>query len=79
VVLRGSADLCIAKTRGIVSELHADLSVVNDEAFRAGGALWVNAAHPSQGNGRFKAWLTGEAGRATARKRVLGRQALAGP
>ena len=78
VVLLGTADACIARTRGIVSELHADLSVVNDVAFRAGGALWVYAAHPSPGNGHFKAWLSGEAGGASARKRVLARQALAG-
>lgn len=44
VVLLGTADAYIARTRSIVSERHADLSVVNDVAFRAGGALWLYGA-----------------------------------
>lgn len=78
VLLLGTADNYIAKTRGIFSKLYPDFSSVNDVAFRAGGALWVYAAHPSPGNGHFDAWLTGETDNASGRKRSLAQQALAG-
>lgn len=78
VLLLGTADSYIAKTRGIFAKLYADFASVNDVAFRAGGALWLYAAHPSPGNGHFDAWLNGEASNVSGRKRSLAQEALAG-
>ena len=77
VVLLGTADAYIKKTRTILSKLYPDFSSINEVAFQAGGALWVYGAHPSPGNGHFKSWLSGSAENVSARKRILARQALA--
>ncbi len=77
VVLLGTADTYIAKTRAIFSTLYRDFASVNEMAFRAGGALWVYGAHPSPGNGHFEAWASGPPDTASGRKRVLAQRALA--
>ena len=58
VVLLGTSNSYIAKTQSMFSEFYADYSPVNPVAFRAGGALWVYAAHPSPGNGHFDSWVS---------------------
>lgn len=77
VVLLGTADAYIKKTRTILSSLYPNFLSVNEVAFRAGGALWVYAAHPSPGNGHFESWVSGEPENNSARKRVLAQIALA--
>lgn len=77
VVLLGTADAYIAKTRAIFSDLYRDFASVNEVAFRAGGALWVYGAHPSPGNGHFEAWASGPGDTTSGRKRVLAQRALA--
>jgi hypothetical protein len=76
VVMLGTADGYVAKVTSTFSELHGDFAPVNEVAFRAGGALWVFAAHPSPGNGHFQAWVSGEADEPPARKRVLALRAI---
>ena len=77
VVLLGTADAYVKKTRAIFSGLYTNFSSVNEVAFRAAGALWIYAAHPSPSNGHFKSWVSGAHENATARKRVLAQRALA--
>jgi hypothetical protein len=77
VVLLGTADAYIKKTRTIFSGMYADFSSVNEVAFRAGGSLWVYAAHPSPGNGHFESWASGTQENPSARKRILAQRALA--
>ena len=77
VVLLGTADGYIKKTRAIFSGMYANFSSVNEVAFYAGGALWVYAAHPSPGNGHFESWASGAHDNVSARKRVLAQRALA--
>lgn len=77
VVLLGTADAYIKKTKAIFSGMYANFSSVNEVAFRAGGALWVYAAHPSPGNGHFESWASGAQANASARKRMLAQRALA--
>jgi hypothetical protein len=76
VVLLGTADVYVSKVTSIFSELFGDFAPVNEVAFRAGGAMWVFAAHPSPGNGHFQAWVSGEADKAPGRKRVLALRAI---
>jgi hypothetical protein len=76
VVLLGTADSYIAKTRAIFSNMFQDFESVNEVAFRAGGALWVYGAHPSPGNGHFEAWASGPGDTSSGRKRVLAQRAL---
>jgi len=76
VVLLGTADAYIKKTRTIFAAMYANFSSINDVAFRAGGALWVYAAHPSPGNGHFKSWASGTQENISARKRILAQRAL---
>jgi len=49
VVLLGTSDNYISKTKEIYRELFSDFSHVNEVAFRAGNALWIYATHPSPG------------------------------
>lgn len=77
VVLLGTADSYIKKTKAIFSDMYSDFTSVNEVAFRAGGALWVYAAHPSPGNGHFESWASGSQENPSARKRILARGALA--
>lgn len=77
VLLLGTADAYIKKTKAILSRLYTDSSPVNEVAFRAGGVLWVYVAHPSPGNGHFESWVSGEPENPSARKRALAQLALA--
>ncbi len=77
VLLLGTAENYIKKTRGIFAKLYPDFLSVNSVAFRAGGALWLYAAHPSPGNGHFDAWLSGGADNPSGQKRSLAQEALA--
>lgn len=76
VLLLGTADSYVKKTRSIFAKLYSDFQSVNSVSFRAGGALWLYAAHPSPGNGHFEAWLTGDAENPSGKKRILVQQAL---
>ena len=76
VVLLGTADAYIKKTRAIFTGIYANFSSVNEVAFRAGSALWVYAAHPSPGNGHFDSWVSGTHENVSARKRILAQRAL---
>ena len=77
VLLLGTADNYIKKTRAIFAKLYPDYSSVNSVAFRAGGVLWLYAAHPSPGNGHFDAWVSAGAENPSGQKRILAHQALA--
>ena len=76
VVLLGTADSYIAKTKVIFSKLHRDFEPVNPVAFRAGGALWIYAAHPSPGNGHFESWVSAGLESPSGKKRIFALHAL---
>ena len=76
VVLLGTGDNYISKTQSLFSELYPDYSSVNPVAFRADGALWVYAAHPSPGNGHLGSWAAAGMDNPSGRKRILALQAL---
>ena len=76
VILLATSDSYIAKTKFIFSQLYANALDINDVAFRAGGALWIYATHPSPGNGHFDSWVSGGAETPSGRKRILALQAL---
>ena len=75
VVLLGTSDNYIRETEFIFAELYSDYESINPCAFRAGGALWVYATHPSPGNGHFKSWEEGK-DNTSAQKRIFALQAL---
>lgn len=70
VVLLGTGDTYITKTTRLFASLYSDFVSVNPAAFRASGALWVYAAHPSPGNGHFDAWLSSGTDNASGQKRI---------
>lgn len=76
VVLLGTADSYIAKTKKIFAKLYPDFASINPTAFKAGGALWVYAAHPSPGNGHFESWVSAGLEDSSGQKRVLALEAL---
>ncbi len=76
VVLLGTGDSYITKTKAILSKLYTDFVSLNPTAFRAGGALWVYAAHPSPGNGHFESWVSAGAENPSGKKRIFALQAL---
>lgn len=76
VVLLGTSETYIKKTKGMIQRLYSDFSPVNHVSFFAGGALWVYATHPSPGNGYFKAWVNNDADDQSGHKRILAQQAL---
>lgn len=76
VVLLGTSDSYITKTKLIFSKLYDDFSSINSCAFRAGGALWIYAAHPSPGNGHFDSWVSAGLDNSSGQKRILALQAL---
>lgn len=77
VVLLGTSDSYISKTKAIFSKLFAsDYASINPVAFRASGALWVYAAHPSPGNGHFQSWVSGNSESSSGQKRVYALHAL---
>jgi hypothetical protein len=76
VVLLGTSDSYIKKTKQIFSGLYSDFSPINDCAFRAGGTLWVYAAHPSPGNGHFDSWVSAGIDNPSGKKRDLALKAL---
>jgi hypothetical protein len=76
VILLGTGDPYIAKTKTLFSKLYNDFSNINSVAFRAGGVLWLYAAHPSPGNGHFESWVSAGVEDPSGRKRYLALQAL---
>lgn len=76
IILLGTGDSCIARTKTIFSKLHSDLVSVNSVAFQVGGARWVYAAHPSPGNGHFRSWLSAGPNNPSGKKRILALQAI---
>lgn len=76
VLLLGTADNYIKKTHQIFNKLYPDFSSINPVAFRAGGALWIYAAHPSPGNGHFDSWVSAEIDNPSGKKRSLAQEAL---
>lgn len=76
VVLLGTSETYIIKTKDLVRRLHNDFEAINHVSFSAGGALWVYATHPSPGNGYFNAWVKNGADDQSGQKRILAQQAL---
>jgi hypothetical protein len=76
VILLGTDDRYIVKTKNLVERLYPDFEKVSRVAFRAGGALWVYATHPSPLNGYFTQWTSGSLDTIQGRKRQLALDAL---
>jgi len=76
VILLGTSDSYIKKTKSIFSKLYPDFLTINSCAFSAGGALWIYAAHPSPGNGHFDYWVSGSLENTSGQKRIFALQAL---
>lgn len=76
VVLLGTSETYIKKTKGMIQRLHIDFKPVNHVSFFTGRALWLYATHPSPGNGYFKAWVNKGADDQSGNKRILAQQAL---
>jgi len=76
VILLGTSDSYISKTKSIFSKLYIDFSLINSCAFSAGGALWIYVAHPSPGNGHFDSWVSASMENSSGRKRIFALQAL---
>lgn len=76
VILLGTSDSYMSKTKSIFSKLYTDFAPINSCAFSAGGALWVYAAHPSPGNGHFDSWVSASTENPSGRKRIFALQAL---
>jgi len=78
VVLLGTNQVYIEETRHLFEELYPDYESINPVAFRASGAIWVYAAHPSPANGSFNAWMDAEPTQPSGMKCRLALEALAG-
>jgi hypothetical protein len=78
VVLLGTSETYIKKTTALIKRLYSDFTpeINNHVAFKAGGALWIYATHPSPGNGYFKAWERNGADDQSGKKRLLALEAL---
>lgn len=76
VILLGTSETYIKKTKTLIQRLHKDFKANNHVSFSAGGALWVYATHPSPGNGYFKAWVMNGSDDQSGQKRILAQQAL---
>jgi hypothetical protein len=76
VVLLGTSDSYIAKTKVLCSSIYPDYCERNRVSFRTDGVLWVYAAHPSPGNGHFDEWARGSVDTTSGRKRWLALEAL---
>jgi hypothetical protein len=78
VILLGTSETYIKKTTALIKQLYSDFTPVknNHVAFKAGGALWIYATHPSPGNGYFKAWEGNGADDKSGKKRILAIDAL---
>lgn len=76
VVLLGTSETYIKKTRGLIAGLYSDFTTINQVSFQAGGALWVYVTHPSPGNGYFNAWIKNGRNDKSGYKRILTQQAI---
>lgn len=76
VVLLGTSETYIKKTKELIQRLYNDFNPVNHVSFFAGGALWLYATHPSPGNGYFRAWVDKGVEDQSGNKRILAQQAL---
>jgi hypothetical protein len=76
VILLGTSETYIKKTKELIQRLHMDFNAINHVSFVAGGALWVYATHPSPGNGYFKAWVKNGSDDQSGHKRILAQEAL---
>lgn len=76
VILLGTSETYIKKTKKLIQRLHMDFKAINHVSFVAGGALWVYATHPSPGNGYFNAWANNGEDDQSGQKRILAQQAL---
>jgi hypothetical protein len=76
VILLGTGDVYIAKTKALFQDLYPSFHDENPVAFRTDKVLWIYAAHPSPGNGHFDAWARGSASTKSGRKRELSLLAL---
>ena len=79
MVLLGISDSYISKSKLIFSKLYDDFLPINSCAFRAGGYLWVYAAHPLPGNGHFDSWVSAGIDNSSGQKRILALQAINHP
>jgi hypothetical protein len=76
VILLGTSETYIKKTKIIFSSMYPDYEQVNHVAFKAGGALWVYGTHPSPGNGYFRAWADKGPEDSSGQKRILAVEAI---
>ena len=76
VVLLGTSDIYIERTRSIISNLYTNFASVNECAFYTGRILWIYAAHPSPGNGHFLSWTTSGEQSKQGKKRIQALQAI---
>jgi hypothetical protein len=70
VVLLGNDDRYVAGVKEVMKTAFQDYSEVNPMAFRARGATWVFAVHPSPANGHFASWQPGGTGKQAAKCRA---------
>lgn len=57
-ILLGNDDKYIDGLKSVFRKLHPNsFADINAMAFRAGGVIWVNVAHPSGSNGHLQSWL----------------------
>jgi|HubBroStandDraft_4_1064222.scaffolds.fasta_scaffold47395_2 hypothetical protein len=60
IILLGNTDSYIKNLQNLIGCTLGFVTRINDVAYRAGGALFVHASHPSKGNGHFGAFNRGE-------------------
>ena len=78
VILLGTNPDYIEKTSQLFQVLYPDFEWINPVAFRARGAIWVYAAHPSKANGRFENWVKAQPDDPSGYKCLLAKEALKG-
>jgi len=76
IILLGTSETYIKKTQTLIAQLYSDFTPENQVSFKAGGALWVYATHPSPGNGYFNAWIRNGRDDKSGLKRILTQQAI---
>lgn len=70
VVLLGNDDRYVEGLKAIMRTVFVDYREVNSMSFRARGALWVFAVHPSPANGHFKNWTEAGTGKQATKCRA---------
>jgi len=76
VILLGTNDSYIDQTRQLFQKIYLDFRSINPVAFRAGGSVWIYAAHPSPANGHLSNWVNADESNSSGYKRLLALQAI---